>query len=94
LLGVSASSIRRYHVGDRATPQHVAERLHFLALLIADLAGSYNDYGIRRWFTRPRTALANRRPIDLLVAPTFDPDGDDANSLQALAASLTASGAA
>ena len=45
LVGVSVSSVRRYAGGSRVTPQDVAERLHFLALLIADLAGSYNDFG-------------------------------------------------
>ncbi|HJQ00250.1 MAG TPA: hypothetical protein VJ851_01500 [Jatrophihabitans sp.] len=93
LLGISASSIRRYHAGARSTPQEIAERLHFVALLLADLAGSYNDYGLRRWFTRPRTALADRRPIELLGG-NFDPDGPDAHALKELAASLSAAGAA
>jgi uncharacterized protein (DUF2384 family) len=93
LLGVSVSSVRRYSAGNRATPQDVAERLHFLALLLADLAGSYNDYGIRRWFTRPRAALQGRRPIDAL-GEGFDPEGQQAQQLQGLAAGLVAAGAA
>jgi hypothetical protein len=35
----------------------VAERLHWLAMVVADLAGSYNALGIRRWFERPRALL-------------------------------------
>jgi uncharacterized protein (DUF2384 family) len=93
LVGVSVSSVRRYHAGARTTPQDVAERLHLLALVVADLAGSYNDYGIRRWFTRPRTALGNRRPIELL-GHGFAPDADEPRQVQQLAASLTAAGAA
>jgi hypothetical protein len=93
VLGVSVSSVRRYSAGNRNTPQDVAERLHFVAMLLADLAGSYNDYGIRRWFNRPRAALDGRRPIDLL-GPNFDPDGEAAKRVQELASSLIAAGAA
>jgi uncharacterized protein (DUF2384 family) len=93
LLGVSVSSVRRYSAGNRSTPQDVAERLHFVAMLLADLAGSYNDYGVRRWFTRPRAALQGRRPVDALGAG-FDPDGEPAQRVQKLAASLIAAGAA
>ena len=69
LVGVSVSSVRRYAGGSRATPQDVAERLHFLSLLIADLAGSYNDFGIRRWLNRPRTLLGGRSPATGGVRP-------------------------
>lgn len=93
LLGVSVSSVRRYSAGNRATPQDVAERLHFIAMLLADLAGSYNEYGVRRWFTRPRAALQGRRPIDALGVG-FDPEGEPARQVQELAASLIAAGAA
>jgi uncharacterized protein (DUF2384 family) len=93
VLGISTSSVRRYHAGSRPTPQDAAERLHFVALLLADLAGSYNDYGLRRWFTRPRTALDTRRPIDLL-GDNFDPEGPEADQLRGLAASLSGAGAA
>ena len=93
LLGVSVSSVHRYSAGDRATPQTVAERLHFVAFLLADLAGSYNGYGIRRWFTRPRSSLGGRRPSEMLGSD-FDPDGSDARELQALAARLAGAGAA
>jgi hypothetical protein len=72
VLGISASSARRYAAQERPTPQSVAMRLHFLALLVADLAGAYNEYGIRRWFTRPRSRLDGKRPADLLRAH-FDP---------------------
>jgi hypothetical protein len=93
LLTVSVSSVRRYSSGERETPQAVAERLHVVALLLADLAGSYNEYGVRRWFTRPRAQLGGRRPIDLFVSD-FDADSADARSLQQLAASLVGAGAA
>jgi hypothetical protein len=66
LLGISLSSAQRYERGTRRTPDDVAARLHFLALLVGDLAGAYNDIGIRRWFDRPRTQLDGRRPAELL----------------------------
>src|SRR5436190_1130209 len=62
LIHVSLSSLKRYVSGARETPDDVAARLHFLALVVGDLAGSYNDVGIRRWFQRPRTRLAGRAP--------------------------------
>jgi hypothetical protein len=66
LLGISPSSVRRYKAHARTTPDDVAARLHFLALIVGDLAGAYNDIGIRRWFERARTLLDNRSPAQLL----------------------------
>jgi uncharacterized protein (DUF2384 family) len=89
LLGVSLSSLRRYQSGARHTPDEVAERLHFLALVMADLAGSYNDIGIRRWFERPRALLGGKRPADLL-AGSWDPEGPGPQEVRQLAQSLVA----
>ena len=66
LLGLSAVSVLRYASNERRTPDEVAARLHFLALVIGDLAGAYNEIGIRRWFDRKRTALDGRAPADVL----------------------------
>lgn len=93
LVGVSVASVRRYAQGQRATPGAVAQRLHFLALIVADLSGAYNDYGVRRWFIRARQQLDGASPSELL-APGFDPDGPEARRVRDLAASLVASGAA
>jgi hypothetical protein len=73
LLNVSVSSLRRYQLGERETPDDVAARLHFLALVIGDLAGSYNDIGIRRWFARRRSLLDERTPSQFLRG-NWDPD--------------------
>lgn len=93
LLGVSTASIRRYARGERSTPETVAERLHFVALLVADLSGAYNEYGIRRWFLRARPQLAGASPLVLLVGG-FDPAGQAAASVRELVDSLVATGAA
>jgi hypothetical protein len=66
LLQVSPSSVRRYKESARTTPDDVAARLHFIALVVGDLAGAYNDIGIRRWFERRRALLGDRAPAELL----------------------------
>jgi len=92
LLDVSSSSLRRYTAGERATPQDVATRLHVLALILTDLVGSYNEFGIRRWFGRPRAQLRDRSPQEVL-GPGFDPDGAAAVEVRMLSAALLGAGA-
>lgn len=92
LLDVSVSSVRRYSAGTRRAPDAVIARLHVLALIVADLAGAYNDAGIRRWFTRPRPQLDGSAPGEIL-AGNWDPDGPDAHRCRDLAAALTLAGA-
>lgn len=89
LLGISLSSLRRYQSGSRDTPDEVAERLHFLALVMADLAGSYNAIGIRRWFDRPRSALGGKAPSALLTGD-WDPESASVQKVRRLAQSLVA----
>ena len=90
LLGVSSSSVRRYLSGSRETPDGIAARLHFLALVIGDLAGAHNDFGIRRWFQRPRKLLGSRSPAQLLDG-TWQPEDPDPQRVRDLAASLVSS---
>lgn len=90
LLRVSPSSIQRYRGGDRATPDEVAGRLHALALLIADLAGAYNEIGIRNWFRRRRSVLEGKSPLELL-SRSWTPEDPAATRLRALARSLAGS---
>jgi transcriptional regulator with XRE-family HTH domain len=87
LVGVSPSSVARYARGERRTPDEAAARLHLLALIAGDLAGAYNNLGIRRWFERPRTALDGRTPADLLRG-RWRPDGPDVLRVRALARAL------
>jgi len=92
LVGVSTTSLRRYAQGQRPTPDAVAARLHFLALLVADLSGAYNRYGIRRWFERPRQQLDGAAPR-VVLAQGFDPDGPAAERVRDMAADLASAGA-
>ena len=88
LLGVGASSLRRYASGERATPDDVAARLHWLAMVVADLAGAYNNFGIRRWFERPRSQLDGKSPRQMLGA-AWSPDDPAAARVRALASVLS-----
>jgi len=87
LARISRTSLRRYANGERITPQRVAERLHWIAMVIADLAGSYNEFGIRRWFERPRSQLNGRSPRQLLNGD-WTPSSTEALRIKALSAAL------
>jgi len=87
LLNVSVSSLKRYQAGERTTPDDVAARLHFVALVVGDLAGSYNDIGIRRWFTRKRSLLDDRSPASIL-RNAWDPDDEGPMRVRRLAREL------
>jgi hypothetical protein len=91
LCRVSSSSLARYANGVRPTPDPVAHRLHVVALVVADLAGSYNDRGIRRWFDRPRPQLGGATPASLLEGD-WDPDDPGPRRVVELAAALTGPG--
>lgn len=90
LLGVSPSSARRYLSGERTTPDIVAARLHSLALVVGDLAGAYNDIGVRRWFDRPRARLSGSTPAEKL-GEDWSPDDPAALEVRDLAAALVSS---
>jgi len=90
LLRVSPVSVRRYLRGDRATPDRVAARLHFLAMVISDLSGAYNDFGIRRWFVRSRSVLEGAAPRELLT-DNWDPDEPGPRRVRTLARALLGS---
>jgi len=87
LIGISPSSLRRYAAGTRDTPDDVAARLHFLALVVGDLSGSYNDFGVRRWFKRRRSQLGGQAPVDLLQG-AWDPQEEGPEEVRKLAAAL------
>ena len=92
LTSVSVSSLKRYLKAERPTPGDVADRLHYLAMIVADLSGSYNELGIQRWFERPRAQLENKSPRRLLGAD-WNPGSPAAQRIRDLAKSLSAAGA-
>jgi len=90
LLGISATSARRYKAAARSTPDDVADRLHFLSLIVGDLSGAYNEIGIRQWFGRKRAQRDGRTPLDRLKAP-WKPSQPGPRLVRDLARALTAS---
>ncbi len=93
LTGTSNVSLGRYLAGSRKWPDELATRIHWLALVLSDLAGAYNNFGIRRWFERERTQLDGRSPRQLLGAE-WDPADPDVERVRQLAAALAGVGAA
>jgi hypothetical protein len=93
LTGTSNVSLGRYLAGSRKWPDELATRIHWLALVLSDLAGAYNNFGIRRWFERERTQLDGRSPRQLLGAG-WDPADPDVEKVRQLAAGLAGVGAA
>jgi hypothetical protein len=92
LLETSVVSVRRYAVGSRKAPDDVAERAHFLAKVVADLRGAYNEVGVRRWFDRRRTQLGGKAPATLLRG-RWKPESKGPSAVRALARSLVGAGA-
>jgi len=90
LLGISLSSVRRYKAVARTTPDDVADRLHYLSLIVGDLGGAYNEIGIRQWFERKRAQLDGRTPLDWLKA-RWKPSQPGPRRVQDLARALVAS---
>jgi hypothetical protein len=93
LLGTSSVSLGRYLSGSREWPDELAARIHWLALVVSDLQGAYNDFGVRRWFDRARAQLDGRAPRQALGSG-WDPDSPEAERVRQLAASLAGVGAA
>jgi hypothetical protein len=93
LLGISASSVRRYSAATRSTPDDVADRLHFLSLIVGDLSGAYNEIGVRQWFARKRAQLGGRAPSHFLKG-RWQPGQPRPRQVQDLARALVASPAA
>ena len=90
LLGISQSSARRYLSGSRSTPDAIAARLHFLAFVVGDLAGAYNDIGVRRWFDRRRERLNGKTPAQAL-GDAWSPEDRAPQRIRQLAQSLASS---
>ena len=75
VVGVSRTSLNRYLKNARGLPDDVSWRAHLSCLLIGDLAGSYNEIGMRRWFVRPRGELDGLTPVDWLQKTRRADDG-------------------
>ena len=93
LTGTSSVSLGRYQAGARKWPDQLAARIHWLSMVLADLAGAYNEFGSRRWFDRKRSQLGGRSPRGVLVSD-WDPADPDVERVRELAAEFAGAGAA
>jgi hypothetical protein len=90
LTDISPTSVRRYAGAVRDTPDDVAARLHWLALILGDLASAYNEIGTRQWFDRRRVQLDGRTPAQFLKG-AWKPDDEGPQRVRALADALMGS---
>ncbi len=88
LVQASVSALRRYASRERRTPDEVAWHLHVVARLLASLVGSYNHYGVRRWFRRPRARLDGATPAEVLERAVHE-DEERLGRVLALAEEVT-----
>lgn len=70
----------------------VTARLAFIAAVLDDLAGAYDEAGQLAWWHRRRTALGGRSPLRVLTGDV-DPKAEPATTVAALARALRGSGA-
>ena len=84
------SSARCYLSGARATPDMIAARVHFLAFVVGDLAGAYDDFGVRGWFGRRRERLNGKTPAQAL-GEAWTPEDEAPQRIRDLARSLASS---
>ena len=92
LLEISAASLQRYQSGERQVPDAIAERAHYLTSVIAALEGIYNEFGVRRWFERPRSVF-NGKSARRFLGRDWIAAGEAAHRILAAAESLADLGA-
>ena len=92
LLEISPASLHRYQSGERQVPDAIADRAHFLTSVISALEGIYNEFGVRRWFERPRSVF-NGKSARQLLGRGWAPGGESAHRILAAAESLAELGA-
>ena len=66
-LGVARHKLAEYDVNPHDLPEEVVERFNFITKIMKHIAGSFNDYGMKRWFLRRRTQLQGISPAQVLT---------------------------
>lgn len=70
---------------EQATTSTVA-RVVYLSKVLEYLSGTYNTFGVQRWFERPRGQLDGRSPHEhLLSATDWDPEDTASKEVSELA---------
>ena len=65
----------------------ILSRLYFIISIVEDLKGSYNTFGIRRWFSRQRKFLKGLSPKELFVNG-WNPKDEEIMKIKKLSRSL------
>ncbi len=91
LVGVEPVTVALLADGQLLISAGVAERLNWLHSVLSDLAGAYDDFGVRRWFDRPRAQLNHQAPIQYLGG-NWSPDHPSAIRVRTLAAAVSGGG--
>lgn len=87
LLRVPSSSLAAY--ARNTAPHGVEARARYLATVVQHLSGTYNSWGIRRWFERPRALLDGVSPLQVLGdGGDWTPDSPGAADVAPLALAL------
>ena len=88
ILHISEKSSRRYEQGERQASDEVHAKLHWIALLLGDLLGSYNELGARNWFLRARKSFNGKTPYQLLAGKDWKPDDEIPSKIKEFVKSL------
>ena len=87
-LGAARRKLFEYDEDPHSLPEEVAERFNFIAKILNYLAGSFNDFGMKRWFLRKRAQLNGLRPMDILKG-NWKPEDPEPQKVLALAEALS-----
>lgn len=66
LVGLNKEDVEQYIKGKTKASSIIDDRLYFLVEIHRCLSGSYNETGMRGWFSRRRILLENRTPLEIL----------------------------
>lgn len=86
LLGGTMNETRGHVDEGKPSLGKVTARATYLMKLLEHLAGTYNSFGIQRWFRRKRAQLGGHSPLEhLLSTDEWTPDDDTAIEVATLA---------
>ncbi|KKR46662.1 MAG: hypothetical protein A3A97_00110 [Candidatus Terrybacteria bacterium RIFCSPLOWO2_01_FULL_40_23] len=73
-----------YDADPQNAPVEVIKRFNFVTKIVFLLEGSYNDFGIQRWFLRKRAQLDDASPLEILKGD-WDPQDPEPQKVLKLA---------
>lgn len=91
LMHTRSHLLQGFLAGEQPLGSRYAARLDFLYEVVHDLEGSYNAFGINRWFERPRVQLGRHAPNDLLLNQAWRVEHRDVRRIRKLAKDNAAS---